>query len=306
MEAALRDSFARRSWLLDLRTVATIDAHAIAAPHPGQPKSSVWLDLVAPRKALYLVDETQGLVYTRPLDVHDDPDAVELELITFGVESSIDAMQAGDIQGVPKAEFERQLGPVEPLPARAPSQRDTPALRSSQAIATPAMRWAFAGGYHAELVRNDAIAHGLFATTRWQPARLALDGSLRIQWPMHVTAGDLDMQLWSSSVRVHAALPIPVDDRVLLLLGVGGGWQITHVVPGGAGAVAPFWASAPLLSSFVAVERSWRRVFLSVRFDLDFDLIQVRYRTRRGGVSSTDWRPHSLRPAAAALVGFRY
>lgn len=305
VEAALRDSFARRSWVLELRTVASIDPHAIAAPHAGEPKSSLWLDLVAPRKALYLVDETQGLVYTRDLDVHDNPDTVELELITFVVESSIDAMRAGDIHGVPRAEFERQLAPPAPRSASARPNPVAPARTRSQ-TAAPGEQLALAGGYNAELVRDGTLGQGLFLVARWQPLRIGLDGSLRTQWPVHVTAADLDMRLWSSNVRLHAALPVDLGPRVLLWLGLGGGWEFTRVIPGGARGVAPFWASAPLLSGFAAVERSWGRFFVSMRLDLDVDLIQVRYRTTRAGITSTDWRPNRLRPSAAALVGFRY
>lgn len=312
VSAVLRDSFARRSWVLELRTVPSIDPHAIAARGFHQPQSSAWLDLVGPRKALYLVDENQGLVYTRELDVHESPDAVELELVTFVVESSIEAMQAGDIRGVPRAEFERQLAALDaakPPSADAAASPPKPPARTKETIASPAQRGArlaLAGGYHGELIGDLVFGHGLFVAARWQPLRLGLEASLRTQWPVHVTDADLDVRLWSSDLRLRAALPVPIGQHVVLQLGLGGGWEVTRVVPADGGGVAPFWASAPLLSGFAAVERSWGRFFVSMRLDLDVELIRVRYRTRRAGGTSTDWRPHLLRPSAAALVGVRF
>ncbi|HKO46652.1 MAG TPA: hypothetical protein VJV79_02965 [Polyangiaceae bacterium] len=312
VEAMIRDSFARHSWALDLRTVPTIDPHAIVTPNTGQSQSSVWLNLVGPSKALYLVEQSHGLVYTRELDVHESPDAVELELITFVVESSIEAMQAGAIQGVPRAEFERRLDAreaVRPPSSNPPTKPATPPAAQSQPSVTLGPRVAqltFAGGYYAELIGDSAVAHGPFVGGHWQLLGIGLDGSLRTQWPVHVTTADIDMKLWSSNLRLHATLPVRIDERMLLRLGLGGGWEITQVSPASAAGVAPFWASAPLLSGFAAGERSWGRFFVSMRFDLDFDLIEVRYRTTRAGLTSTEWRPYRLRPSAAALVGFRY
>jgi len=90
---------------------------------------------------------------------------------------------------------------------------------------TPREAWlALAGGYHAQLVGDGAVGHGLLVSGRWRPSRWGLDASLRTQWPVQVTAGDLDTSLWASSLRLHAALGVPLHHRVLLVLGLGGGW----------------------------------------------------------------------------------
>ena len=84
---------------------------------PTGPVAHLWLDLTASQPTMYLLDVRSGLVYVRPLAVHADPDAVELELIRFVVDSSVEAILKGRALGVSRDEFERSLA-TPPAPPR--------------------------------------------------------------------------------------------------------------------------------------------------------------------------------------------
>jgi hypothetical protein len=254
----------------------------------------LWLDLVAQQPTMYLLDARSGLVYIRPLAVHADPDPVEIELIRFVVESSVEAMLKGSALGISRDEFERSLSPPE-MPATTLPSPPTPTTRAST--------WAITAGYSGTLLASDFIAHGpeLGAELRRHHFHLGID--LLQRFPLTVTRSGIDTRLTSSGVRIHAALPIALGSSTLATVGMGIGLDATYVSPAGNGAIPAFWATDPLVLALTTVERSLGDVLLSAHLGVEWDALASRYSATRSDGAVVLWTPLRFRPFVAIRLG---
>lgn len=309
---ALRSSLDRQGVDMAAVSVARIDPLDVARYPLDQsatgPVAHLWLDLTATQPTMYLVDVRSGLVYTRPLAVQADPDAVELELIRLVVDSSVEAILKGRALGVSRDEFERSLA-LPPAPAPAPPPLAPPAAPSPppRAIAPgPRPKWAIAAGYSGTMLSSDSVAHGpeLSAERRWMRLRLGM--TLWQQMPLAVTRSDVDMGLMSSGIHFVAAFPIAITSHVSASFGLGAGVDATRVSPKGNGAQPAFWATDPLLLAMATLERAFGAAFVSVRIGVNMDLLATRYLVARSDATSVLWAPWRWRPSAAVRLGFAF
>jgi len=309
--AALHASLSRRGLEVVSSIVPRIDPpllirDALArAPGAGPqgPLAYLWLDLEAPHPDMYLLAAQDALVYVRALDVSSRPDPVEIELIRFVVDESVQAILRGHALGVSPKEFERSLvvapPPVAPLP---PPPSEAPA--SVAGARRPG--WSIAAGYTASALSTTQVAQGpeLSADLRW--TRLRLGASFSERLPLAISGPDGRARLLSSSFRVFAAAVMTIRPRLVGALAAGGGIDITHVAPEAIGATAPFWVSDALLRGIASLQRTFGGVAVSAGLGAELDLVEARYAIIRAGQATVFWRPWRWRPLATLCIGFAF
>jgi hypothetical protein len=313
--AVLRGSLDRQELDLVAVSAAQIDPlDVVRLPLDGSPTGPVahlWLDLTASPPTMYLLDARSGLVYLRPLAVHADPDAVELELIRFVVDSSVEAILRGRALGVSRDEFERSLAPS-PAPAPAPAPPPEPAAPAPPPEPEPARepatepRWAVGAGYSGTMRSTDSFAHGpeLGVEHRWPLLRLGM--TLSQQFQQTVTSSNVGMGLLSSGIRISMALAEAITPHLAASFGLGAGVDATHVTPNGNGARAAFWATDPLVLAMATLERAYGPFVVSVRVGVDFDLISPHYLVDSSSGTRVLWTPSRWRPFVAMRLGFAF
>ena len=271
------------------------------------PVAHLWLDLTAGQPTMYLLDARSGLVYLRPLAVQADPDPVELELIRFVVDSSVEAILKGQALGVSRDEFERSLAPAPappppppPPPAPEPEPEPEPETTGRQP------EWAIAVGYSGTMLSTDYLAHGpeLGVERRW--THLWLGMTLSQQFPQTVNGADVGMRLLSSGIRISAAFPRAITSHLSASIGLGAGVDATRVTPNGNGAQPAFWATDPFVLAVATLEHSYGRVLVSVRVGVDFDLLAPQYVVDSSDGARVLWTPSWWRPFAALRLGFAF
>ena len=305
--AVLRGSLDRQGLDIVAVSVARIDPLDVARlpldRSPTGPVAHLWLDLAARQPTTYLLDARSGLVYARPLPIHADPDAVELELIRLVVDSSVEAILKGRALGVSRDEFERSLAPA---PAPAPTPAPAPAPPPTPAPPKPRPRWAIAAGYSGTMLSTDSVGHGpeLGADFLWPRFRLGM--ILSQQFQQTVTRADTGMHLLSSGIRIVAAFPTALTSRLSASLGLGAGVDATHVEPNGVGAQPAFWATDPMVLAMATLDRAFAASVVSLRVGVDVDLLATRYLVARSNATSVLWTPWRWRPFAALQLGLAF
>ena len=302
--SVLRDSLARRGLGVDATVVPRIDPVQLVRPlplsTPAAPLARVWLDLSSPRPTMYFVTEPSGLVYVRPLAVHPVPDAVELELIRFIVDGAVQAILEGQSLGVSPAEFTRSLAPpVAPPPARPPS----PAAIAGR---TPP-KWVIAAAYSGARLSAGVVVHGPGLTTELLWPRLRLGVALLQRFPstlrsleLSATSQEVTAVLVSSAVRLFAAVPAQLTAHLSASIGIGAGFDVTHVAPAGTGATSAFWVSDPMVLGIATLQQFFGRLVAGLDAGVDLDLLAARYAAIRRGQTVGVWTP-----SAGALLPWR-
>jgi hypothetical protein len=257
----------------------------------------LWLDLAAKQPTMYLVDARSGLVYVRPIAVHADPDTVEVELIRFVVESSVEAMLQGSALGVSRDEFERSLSPPE-VPVTLPW--------SPPAATVKQHRWALAVGYSGTMLASDVVAHGPELGAELRQHNLRLGVTLLQRLPLTVTREGIDTRLISSGVRIHAAMAIALGSHTSASVGIGVGLDATHVAPAGIGAASAFWVTDPLVLALTTLERTFGGVIVSAHLGMEWDALASRYSASRADGTAVLWTPLRFRPTAALRMGWSF
>jgi hypothetical protein len=306
VSAVLRDSLGRRGLEVNATAVPRIDplqlVRSSAAGSPTGLVARVWLDLAAKQPTLYLIAEPSGLIYTRPLAVHAEPDPVELELIRFLVDSAVQAILEGQALGISRDEFERSLAaPVVTRPAPGP-----PPLPPAPAVRKARPKWTITAGYTGARLSSGVFAHGPEVGTELRWPRLHL-GITLLQWlPVTLTSPDVNAILLSSGLRVFAAVPAAIGTRMQASFGIGAGIDVTRVAPGGTGARPTFWVTDPLALAIATFQRSFGRVIGAVDAGVDFELLGARYSAIRPGGAVVIWTPQHWRPFVAARLGVAF
>jgi hypothetical protein len=293
----LRGSLGRLGLDLAATVVPQLDplqlVRAPRDPSPTGPVVQLWLDLVAKQPTMYLVDARTGLVYIRPVAVHADPDAVEIELIRFVVESSVEAMLKGSALGITRDEFERSLSPSE-VPVAAPPPPAAP-MKQKQ--------WAAAVGYSGTMLASNVLAQGPELGVELRRHRFRLSIALLQRLPLTVAQAGVDTRLISSGVRIHASLPVALGAHTSASIGMGVGLDATYVTPAGIGATSAFWVTDPLVLALTTIERSLGRVILSAHLGVEWDTLAAQYSVVRPDGTIVLWTPLRFRPVAAILLG---
>jgi hypothetical protein len=267
-------------------------------PSPTGPVIQLWLDLVAKQSTMYLVEARSGLVYVRPLAVHADPDAVEIELIRFVVESSVEAMLKGSALGISRDEFERSLAPPPAIIENTVPPPQEPTRDRN--------KWALSAGYSGTMLTSNLVAHGPELGAELRRHHLHLGITLAQRFPLTVTRAGISTGLISSGVRIHAALPIALGSRTSASAGMGIGLDATHVAPAGIGATSAFWVTDPLVLATATIERSIGGAILAAHLGVEWDALASRYSATHPDGTVVLWTPQRFRPFAALRLGMAF
>ena len=121
-----------------------------------------------------------------------------------------------------------------------------------------------------------------------------------------VTGADAGMGLLPSGIRVSVALPKATTSRLSASFGVGAGMDATHATPNGTGAEPAFWAANPLLPALATLEHAFGAAVVSVRGNVDLDLLATRYLVAHSDATRVLWTPWRWRPFSATQLGFAF
>jgi hypothetical protein len=291
-------------------------AAAIAPPSEAAPSlARVLLDFtVSGQATLFLIDPPRGRVYVRRMALAHGLDAVARASVRFVIEQSIDAILEGREIGVSRDEFQRRGLPPPPVPvASAPAPAPPAAEARAPAAPVPAptrSRMQLAAGYQGVVMGSGEFQHAAKVTVAARYERVVIAVAARVAAPLSIAGDGARAQLTTTSASASVAGRPVTFGGFSLLAGIGAGVDFTRVAPAVTAAnlqpAAAFWAIAPTLSPFVALEWFFGNISIAVAGGVEVHPLDERYTVR----TSTDTRqvfgPGRVRPQVEALVGIAF
>jgi len=312
-ETALADSLAARGLTLvrarkDHITSDDVVALADAPPTPGAPRvvARVWLDVAAAHElTLSMTDGARRRVFVRRMPLQHGFDAVARESVLFVVESSLEAMLAGQAIGVSREDYRRDL---EATRAPAPAVVEAPA--AGPAAVTPSPTIAIAGiGYGATALGAGVAAHGPHVALEYWSHRLRLGAGFHADVPVRVGDAGAGARLSTAGARLSVAARLLSHGGLALIAGGGAGYDATRVQPSVTAAellpTATFWAGGASLRGFVELDGSVGRFVLALAAGADVHPIAERYLVNDASGTREVFVPLRVRPTATLTLGIR-
>jgi hypothetical protein len=331
LEAALRKTLARQGLALIMTTAARIDADKITRvadgvqdaardgedgdAHGGSERvvARFRLDLTSSSAAkLYLLDGERRRVYVRWLSLPRGLDPVAVELMCFIVESSIEAIRAGQAIGVSREEYDRSLSsPIRPPAALPPVP--PPALATSPPVLpprrSPSLGLVAAVRYEGTLMARGRYQHGPGISLALRLLHLWIGADLLARIPMTLVGDAAEARIQAGAFRITGAVPLVSSPQASVAAGIGGGVDVSRIQPAASRfdlvAASAFWATSPFLRLFVAVERDFGRLSIAAVAGLDIDLLGEHYVVAEAAGNREVAAPQRARPLAALLLGWR-
>ena len=290
-------------------------AAAIAPPDEATPSlARVLLDFtVSGQATLFLIDPPRGRVYVRRMALAHGLDAVARASVRFVIEQSIDAILEGREIGVSRDEFQRSglpppfapaappvpAAPTPAAPAPAPAQTPAPA-------ATPA-KLQVAAGYQGLVMGSGEFQHAVKVAVAERFERLVIAVAARVAAPISIAGDGARAELTTTSASASVAGRFPTFGGFWLLTGLGAGVDFTRVAPAVTMSdlrpAAAFWAVAPSLAPFVAIERFFGSVSIAVGGGVEVHPLDERYTVRTTTATREVFVPGRVRPQVELLVG---
>ena len=289
-------------------------AAAIAPPNEATPSlARVLLDFtVSGQATLFLIDPPRGRVYVRRMALAHGLDAVARASVRFVIEQSIDAILEGCEIGVSRDEFQRSGLPPPPAPAPLPAAPAPEATRAPAAPPPAPTRTALqvAAGYQALVMGSGEFQHAAKVAVAARFGRVAVAVAARVAVPISIAGDGVRAQLTTTSASASVAVRAWTLGGFSLLTGLGAGVDFTRVAPTVTAAnlqPAPaFWAVAPTLTPFVAIERLFGNVSIAVAGGVEVHPLDERYTVRTGTDTREVFVPGRVRPELEALVAFAF
>jgi len=288
-------------------------AAAIAPPDEATPSlARVLLDFtVSGQTTLFLIDPPRGRVYVRRMALAHGLDAVARASVRFVIEQSIDAILEGREIGVSRDEFQRS-GLPPPFAPTAPPVRAAPApaapapAHTSAPAATPA-RLQVAAGYQGLVMGSGELQHAAKVAVAERFERLVIAVAARVAAPISIAGDGARAELTTTSASASVAGRFPTFGGFWLLTGLGAGVDFTRVAPAvtmpDLRPAAAFWAVAPSLAPFLAIERFFGSVSIAVGGGVEVHPLDERYTVRTTTATREVFVPGRVRPQVEALVG---
>jgi hypothetical protein len=290
-------------------------AAAIAPPNDAMPSlARVLLDFTVTGQAtLFLIDPPRGRVYVRRMALPHGLDAVARASLRFVIEQSIDAILEGREIGVSRDEFQRGVLPSAPAPeaARAPATSvpaPPPAPRSAPAPTGSQLH--VAAGYQALAMGSGELQHAAKVAVAVRFDRVVIALAARIAAPISIAGDGVRARLSTAGVSASGAGRSLSFGGFSGMVGLGAGLDFTHVAPAvltpGLQPAAAFWALAPSLTPFAAIERFFGKVSIAVAAGAEVHLLDEPYTVRTGTETREVFVPGRVRPEAELLVGVAF
>ena len=314
LSLALTDAMRRLGVALELRRIPTSfgrgagQGRRLPAPEAGEaPVTARLLFDLREREGvtLYVADDQRERVFVRRFDTPSGLDEVALEQLVLSASSSVEAVLAGHLIGVPRRDYEASLRPAkpEPAPARSPVE---PRARVSGSLT---------GAYAASWLGPRALGHGPALGLKLERPPWAV--GLRVQGYLPVLASDdesadVKVRLTTLGFRYRGWLGLPVSPRLSVLPGLGFGADFTQVSPRSEGGDAPtvtrpYWAADGMLQGYLAMAYLARSWSITMALGADFAITPVRYAVEMAPGLRDVFSPYRVRPfieleLAAALL----
>lgn len=263
--------------------------------------SRVWLDATTNRQvAVFIRDEQRLRVLLRYVPLDGGLDEVAREQVGHIVESSLDALLAGEVLGVSQVQARRELGLVE----QPPEPAEDPSLWLSVGLAYGVEAWSAAH----PMRHGPGLFFGLDGGRR----SLRGGGALEIGYRSSVRVYDelIGVRLRSIIAALHGSVVLVFRSHWALRFRLGGGVDLVHVEPLSFGEEdnveldsARFTAVSMLFTSI----RLERHVAMSVFFMTisgDVDLTDARYFIERNGNTETVFDPWRARFGVSIGIAF--
>jgi hypothetical protein len=224
---------------------------------------------------------------------------------------AIDALRAGAVIGITRAEAEIELG-VPPVMKLSPAPPSVLLLKEAQPLAEvarffPSLGVAYEGAAWASAVAWHAIGGSFGVRTE----SLSLNLTALAHLPIVVDHPAVGLRVDGVSARVDGAWHVPLGPRLGAYVGVGVGLDRLRIEPRAAGAsesqaspggVRTAWV--PTARSTVAIEgRASTNLRLRLGFFLERDLAPRNYVVQRSsGEFETVVEPLSVRPGVSLVI----
>jgi hypothetical protein len=292
-------------------------AAAIAPPSEAtQSLARVLLDFtVAGQATLFLIDPPRGRVYVRRMAVAHGLDAVARASVRFVIEQSIDAILEGREIGVSRDEFQRNG--LAPPPASPPPPQEAPAPVAPVSAAPPAAapkpastQLLLAAAYQLQAMGSGEFQHAgkLAFAARFDRVELAM--AARLAAPISIIGDGVRARLTTAGASASGSGRFLDAGGFSVLAGLGAGLDFTHVAPAvttpSLQPAAAFWALAPSLTPFAAIERFFGRISVAVAAGAEIHLLDERYAVKTATDTRNVFVPGRVRPQIEALVGVAF
>lgn len=307
-ETALAGSLAARGLTLvsarkDHITSDDVVALADAAPAAPGVVARVWLDLTAAHElTLYMTDAARRRVFVRRMPLQHGFDAVARESVLFVVESSLEAMLAGQDIGVSREEYRREVEAT-----RAPAPAVVQASAAAPAAVTPSPTIAI--GYGATALGGGVVAHGPHVALEYWSHRLRFGAGFHADVPVRVGDDGAGARLSTAGARLSVATRLLSHGGLAFIGGGGAGYDATRVVPSVTTPelrpTATFWAGGASLRGFVELDWSVGRFVLALAAGADVHPLAERYLVNDAAGTREVFVPLRVRPTASLTLGIR-
>jgi hypothetical protein len=302
LSLALTDAVRRLGIGLELRRVPTAfvrgdaSSRVLTPPETGDPPMTarLWIDLSERDSVtLYVADDQRERVFVRHFDTPSGVDELALEQLVLVASSSVEAILAGHLIGVPRREYEASLKSEKP-PVTCPATVEPP-RRSFGSLS-----WAYAASW----LGPGALVHGPALGLKLERQRWGVGVWVQGRLPVLVGADDISsvkVRLTTLGFRYRAWRAVPLSERVSLLPGLGVGGDFTQVSPRTAGsgalvATEPYWSADAVLQGYVGVTYRTPSWSLTGAMGADVALQPVRYALETASAMGDVFVPFRARP----------
>ena len=322
-EATLRDLFehlpeALPPVALDVIVVPEIAPASITAPPPSPPPAfaRVWIDMRADTCVVSIADAPWERIHQRIMARPPGNDGVTREQIAQVVISAVEAMLAGGVIGVARAEIAPPIV-AKPTPTPPATPREAPPS-TAPAPSAPGRGVSLGAGYEAIAFASETIAHGPSASLRGTlpVGRWSFGLGISAQWraPVVVERAPIGMRLDTKALRLVLDVEHELTPGLALRAGLGPGLDLNAIEPravtgsveGGGPTIAVEAKRSrvtPVLRWSVGIDaRVARSAHVVLAGVLDHALQNRSYVVREQGVERDVLAPLALRPGLTLTI----
>jgi hypothetical protein len=292
---------------------ASVNPRSVAELHP--PRESLlaylWIDAAADHDVtLYITDAATERVFVRRIGLDHGLDTVAVESLALVAQSSLEALLAGKIIGMPRDDYEHSLEVAAPPPKPAPVPvKVEPPAPSVHEVARHNLgpsRWQLSAGYQLHAWDSTTMRHEADIGIDYERWALRFSVGLFASLPIQFHSGESGAELFSNGARVSVSRPVALPRQFRLVPGLGFAIEFSRIRPElsspDAQPASPYFAVDPILRAFLGIERSLGRWSLRGIVGLDFAIRPVRYVVTYQSDTETVRTPWRVRPFGAIVL----
>jgi hypothetical protein len=290
-----------------------VNPRSVAERHPPQESllAYLWIEAAADHDVtLYITDAATERVFVRRIGLDHGLDTVAVESLALVAQSSLEALLAGKIIGIPRDDYEHSLevAPPPPKPARVPVKAEAlaPQVHEVASHDLGPSGWQLSAGYQLQAWDSTTMRHEADIGIDYERWALRFSVGLFASLPVQFHSGESGAELFSNGVRVSVSRPVALPRQFRLVPGLGFAIEFSRISPelssADAQPASPYFAVDPILRAAVGIERSLGRWSLRGIVGLDFAIRPVRYVVTYQSDTETVRTPWRVRPVGAIVL----